>query len=137
MQVIVDERADEAQRAALVSIFQGEHADEGATMLSIYRAMCTTVHEPLFAPIEIAVDVAGRTASLRVSDLIETELEPLKNPVTGAAHRARIELPNGLEFRQAEVASGRSKVSGTLAMEMSDSHAHLSEGRLTSSGLQT
>jgi hypothetical protein len=137
MQVIVDERADAAQREALVSILQGEHADEGATMLSIYRAMCTTVREPVFAPIEIAVDVEGRTASLRVPELIETDLEPLKNPVTGADHRARIDLPNGLEFRQAEVASGRSKVSGGMAMEFTNSHAHLSEGQLTSSGLQT
>ena len=137
MQVIVDERADAAQREALVSILQGEHADEGATMLSIYRAMCTTVREPVFAPIEIAVDVEGRTASLRVPELIETDLEPLKNPVTGADHRARIDLPNGLEFRQAEVASGRSKVQGGMAMEFTDSHAHLTEGQLTSSGLQT
>ena len=29
MQVIVDERADESQRAAVVSILQGEHAEEG------------------------------------------------------------------------------------------------------------
>ena len=136
MQVIVDERADAAQREALVGILQGEHADEGATMLSIYRAMCTTVLEPLFAPIEIAIDVEGRTARLRVPDTVETDLEPLKNPVTGAAHRARIDLPNGLEFRQAEVASGRSKVLGGLAMEFTDSHAHLAEGRLTSGGLQ-
>ena len=136
MQVIADERGNADQRAAIVSILQGEHADEGATMLSIYRAMCTTVHEPLFAPIEIAIDVDARAARLRVPDLIETELEPLKNPVTGAAHRARIDLPNGLEFRQAEVASGTSKVVGGIPMEFTDSHAHLSEGRLTSHGLK-
>lgn len=136
MQVIVDERADADQRAALVSILQGEHAEEGATMLSIYRAMCTTVLEPLFAPIELEIDVEARTARLMIPDCIETELEPLKNPVTGAPHRARIDLPNGLEFRQAEVASGRSKVQAGIAMELSDSHAHLSAGRMTSSGLR-
>ena len=136
MQVIVDERADEAQRKAIVSILQGEHAEEGATMLSIYRAMCTTVLEPLFKPIELTMDVEARTARLTIPDLIETDLEPLKNPVTGAAHQARIGLPNGLEFRQAEVASGTSKVLGELAMEFTASHAHLSESRLTSSGLR-
>jgi len=136
MQVIADERADADQREALVSILQGEHADEGATMLSIYRSMCTTVLEPIFKPIEIIIDVEGRTAKLRVLDYIETDLEPLKNPVTGAAHRARIDLPNGLEFRQAEVASGKSKVLGGIPMEFTDSHAHLAEGRLTSKGLQ-
>jgi len=136
MQVTADERGDAAQRDALVSILQGEHAEDGATMLSIYRAMCTTVLEPLFEPIEITVDVDARTARLRVPDLIETALEPLKNPVTGAPHRARIDLPNGLEFRRAEVASGTSKVQGGIPMDLTDSHANLSEGRLTSSGLR-
>ncbi|MEJ2123069.1 MAG: DUF1326 domain-containing protein [Alphaproteobacteria bacterium] len=136
MQVIIDERANTAQREALVSILQGEHADEGATMLSIYRSMCTTVLEPLFKPIEITIDVESRTAELNIPDYIETALRPLKNPVTGAVHRARIDLPNGLEFRQAEVASGRSRVLGGIPMEFTDSHAHLAEGRLTSSGLQ-
>ena len=136
MQVIADERGDADQRAALVSILQGEHADEGATMLSIYRAMCTTVLDPLFKPIEVTIDVEGRTVHLRVPDLIETDVEPLKNPVTGAPHRARIDLPNGLEFRQAEVASGTSKVVGGIAMEFTASHAHLSQGQLTSSGLK-
>lgn len=136
MQVIVDERASPAQREALVSILQGEHAEEGATMLSIYRAMCTTVLEPLFKSIELTIDVEGRTAELSISNHVEAELEPLRNPVTGAAHRARIDLPNGLEFRQAEVASGKSKVQGGIPMEFTDSHAHLAEGRLTSKGLQ-
>jgi hypothetical protein len=136
MQVIVDERADEAQREALVSILQGEHAEEGATMLSIYRAMCATVLDPLFKPITLTMDVEGRTARLTVPDLVDSELEPLKNPVTGAEHRARIDLPNGLEFRQAEVASGTSRVLGDIPMEFDGSHAHLAEGRLTSSGVQ-
>lgn len=136
MQVIVDERASPAQREALVSILQGEHAEEGATMLSIYRAMCTTVLEPLFKRIELTIDVEGRTAELSISNHVEAELEPLRNPVTGAAHRARIDLPNGLEFRQAEVASGKSTVQGGIPMEFTDSHAHLAEGRLTSRGLQ-
>ena len=105
-------------------------------MLSIYRAMCTTVLDPLFKPIELEIDVEGRTARLHVPDCIETELEPLKNPVTGAPHRARIDLPNGLEFRQAEVASGRSKVVAGISMELTDSHAHMSSGQLTSSGLR-
>ena len=136
MQVIADKRGDADQRAALVSILQGEHADEGATMLSIYRAMCTTVLDPLFKPIEVTIDVEGRTVHLRVPDLIETDVEPLKNPVTGAPHRARIDLPNGLEFRQAEVASGTSKVAGGIPMEFTASHAHLSQAQLTSSGLK-
>ena len=135
MQSIIDERADEAQREALVHVLLGEAAEDGATMLTIYRAMCTTVHDPLFKPIEMEIDVDGRTVRRSIPGMVDTEVEPLRNPVTGAVHRARIDLPNGLEFRQAEVASGTSKVEGDVPMAFTDSHAHLNYGQLTSGGL--
>ncbi|MFQ5937151.1 MAG: DUF1326 domain-containing protein [Acidiferrobacterales bacterium] len=135
MQSIIDERADEAQRAALQAILQGEEAEPGATMLTIYRAMCTTVHAPLFMPIELEIDVAGRKAQLKVAGLVEAGAEPLKNPVTGAEHRARIDLPFGKEFQQAEVASGTTKATGAVALEFTSSHAHFVENRTTSRGI--
>jgi hypothetical protein len=30
-------------------------------------------------------------------------IEPIKNPVTGEEHRARISLPNGFEYKEAEM----------------------------------
>lgn len=134
-QSIIDERADEAQRRALEAILQGEGAEPGALMLKIYRAMCTTVHPPLFKPIELDIDVTSRKARLRVAGLIETAVEPLKNPVTGAEHRARIDLPLGKGFRQAEVASGTTRATGAVALEFVNSHAHLFENRTTSRGI--
>lgn len=135
MQSIIDERADEAQRDALVHILLGEAAEDGATMLTIYRAMCPTVHDALFKPIEMEIDVDGRTVRLTIPGIVDTEVEPLKNPVTGAVHRARIDLPDGKEFRLAEVASGTSKVEGDVPMAFTSSHAHLSYGEFTSAGL--
>jgi hypothetical protein len=32
-------------------------------------------------------------------------VEPIKNPVTGEEHRALITLPNGFEFKEAEMAN--------------------------------
>ncbi len=135
MQSIIDERADEAQRQALQAIMQGEGAEPGTVMLQIYRAMCTTVHEPLYKLIELEIDLKGRTAKLNVPGLVDTAVEPLKNPVTGAEHQAQIGLPFGKEFHQAEVASGTTKATGTIALEFANSHAHLVENRLTSSGV--
>ncbi len=135
MQSIIDERADDAQRAALEAILQGEGAEPGATMLTIYRAMCTTVHKPLFKPIELAIDVASRKAQLKVAGLVETAVESLKNPVTDAAHHARIDLPFGKGFHQAEVASGTTKATGAVALEFANSHAHFVENRMTSRGI--
>ncbi|MCZ6627234.1 MAG: DUF1326 domain-containing protein [SAR324 cluster bacterium] len=135
MQSIIDERADEAQRAALAAIMQGEGADPGSTMLQIYRAMCSTYHDPIFKPIEMTLDMEARTASLSIPGLVETSVEPLKNPVTGAEHRARIDLPMGKEFRIAEVASGTTKATGVVPLEFSKSHAHFADASLTSGGL--
>lgn len=135
MQSIIDERADPAQRRALTAALQGEGADPGSVMLQIYRAMCSTWHEPVFAAIEMDVDMAGRTARLKIPGLLETAVEPLRNPVTGAEHKAQIGLPMGKEFRLAEVASGTTRASGIVPLEFSASHAHFADSVLTSSGL--
>ncbi len=38
--------------------------------------------------------------------------EPIKNPVTGAEHRVRIDLPHGFEYRIAEMGSGTTTTMG-------------------------
>jgi len=135
MQSIIDERADDAQRTALTAILQGEGAEPGTIMLTIYRAMCSTALDPVFAPIELDIDVAGRTASLKVPGLVEASVGPLKNPVTGVEWQARIDLPMGKEFHQAEVAMGRTKATGAVPLEFTDSHAHLVSNEMSSGGV--
>ena len=80
MQTIIDERADDAQRAALQAIMQGEGGEPGSTMLKIYRTMCSTYHDPVFKPIELEINMEARKGLLRVPGMIDTEVEPLKNP---------------------------------------------------------
>jgi len=135
MQSIIDERADERQRKALAAVLQGEGAPPATVMVQIYRAMCPTWHPPVFKPISMKFDMEGRTASLSVPGLITAAVEPIKNPVTGAAHRARIDLPMGKEFNLAEVASGTTKATGTVPLEFAKSHAHLVYNRMSSSGI--
>ncbi len=135
MQSIIDERANDAQRRALVAIMQGEGADPGTVMLQIYRAMCSSALDPLFKPIDLDIDIEGRKARLTVPGLVETSVEPIRNPVTGAEHRARIDLPYGKEFNLAEVASGTTKASGAVPLDFAKSHAHLVYNRVTSAGI--
>ena len=135
MQSVIDERANGAQRKALAAIMQGEGADAGSTMLQIYRSMCSNYHEPVFKRIELELDMESRTARVSVPGVLETTVEPLKNPVSGAAHRARIDLPMGKEFRIAEVASGTTKASGVIPLDFAKSHAHFANATLTSAGL--
>ena len=85
--------------------------------------------------VELDVDVDKRTGHVRVAGLVDTRAEPIRNPVTGAEHRARIDLPHGFEYRVAEIASGSSKVSGDLAMQLTNSHSHLARLSLGQSGV--
>ncbi len=133
-QSIIDERANAAQREALIATLQGEGAEPGVIMLQINRSMCVTVHEPLFKPIELEIDVEGRSARLLIPGLIETTAGPLKNPVTGVEWRARIQLPMGKEFDLPEVARGTTKATGEVPLDLTDSHAHMVYNTMSSSG---
>ena len=135
MQSIIDERANPAQRKALTAILQGEGAAPGSIMLQIYRTMCPNWHEPVFKPISMKFDMENRTAQLSVPGILETTVEPIKNMVTGALHRARIDLPMGKEYNLAEVASGTTRATGTVPLDFKASHAHLVHNRMTSAGI--
>ncbi|MEO8564820.1 MAG: DUF1326 domain-containing protein [Betaproteobacteria bacterium] len=116
-QLIIDQRADPKQRQALVTIMSGGETEDRATMWWVYSSMCPTKLEPLFEPIEFDVDVDARRAHLLVPGIIETIGEPIRNPVTGIEHRARIDLPDGFEYRLGEVASGTTKATGGVKLD--------------------
>jgi len=55
---------------------------------------------------------------------VEARGEPIVNPITGQAHRARINLPDGFEFTVAEAGRGWGKSFGAIEHNLADSHAH-------------
>ena len=101
----VDERADEAQRAALLRIMTGQDTDPFATMFAVYASTVTNMHPPIFTTIDLNLDIDGRIGRIFVEDYIDTVGEPLRDLVTGEATRAQIVLPGGFEFAVAEVGS--------------------------------
>ena len=101
-----------------------------ATIWWVLGAMSPNKLQPLFMPIDFEVDVEARRARLNIRGLLEATGEPIRNPVTGAEHRARIELPDGFEYRVAEMGSGTSKAIGAIKLDLKDSygqfaHIHL------------
>ena len=56
-------------------------------------------------PSTFSFDKDGRAARLGSQGVLETEVEPIKNPVTGAPHRIQVVMPEGFEHIAAEVAS--------------------------------
>jgi len=136
MQLVIDERADASQRDALTKILSGQETEDMATVWWVFSAMSPNKHAPLFRAINFDVDVDARKARLEIAGLVSSAGEPIRNPITGAEHRVRIDFPQSFEFRQAEIGSGTSKTTGPVALDLKDTygqfaHIHLShKGRL-------
>lgn len=123
-QAIIDERATPEQREALGAILSGQHSDEG-TIFHICSLIVSKMHEPIFSPVEMTFDKAGRRAYLVFPGILETEVQPIRNPVTGAEHRIRVEMPDGFEHRVGEVASSDIRSMGAIAFETTAGHSTL------------
>ena len=132
---IVDERATTEQRDALLRIMSGLDTEPGATFFQVFSSTFEKVHDPIFAKIEFNVDVEKRRATLKVPGVVETRGEPIRNPVTGDEHRARIDLPHGFEYAVAEVGRGWTDSSGSIALNVDDSHCHFANLHMTQSGV--
>ena len=135
MQLIVDESASEAQRDAMISILKGEETEPMATIWAVYTAMSSKIFEPLFRPIDFSVDVENRTARFVVPGIIDGRGEPIRNPVTGDIHRARIDLPHGVEYELAEIGSGTTTTKGAIALKLVKSYGQFAEIHLSNNGV--
>jgi hypothetical protein len=135
MQVIIDERADARQRHALTTILHGGETEEAKTHWWVFRAMSATVHEPLFQPIEIEVDIDRRVARVSVPKLLEATGRPIISPATGAPHRVRIDIPDGIEFDIAEVGSASTRAWGAIALDLNDSYGQFHRIRQSGRGV--
>ena len=136
MQLIIDERADAGQRDALVKIMTGQETDDMATVWWVFSAMSPNKLEPLFRPIEVDIDVEARRGRFRVPGIVETVGEPIRNAVTGAEHRARIDLPHGFEYRVAEMGSATTRATGAIALPgLENTYAQFAHIHLSNKGV--
>ena len=134
-QPFVDERADDKQREALLKIMTGQDTDPMATMFAVYFSTLEKVFDPIFAKIEFEVDVEARKGRYVVPGLVESRGEPIKNPVSGAESRARIDLPEGFEFEIAEVGSGTTKTQGNVILDLKSSYGQFAHLHLNNHGV--
>ena len=134
-QVVVDDRATPEQRAALEAIGKGKETEPGKLAWFIYAAMSTTFLPTAVARIDVTADPAARTATVRVPGVIDGSIAPILNPVTGIPHRAAINLPAGMEYTVAEVASGTAKSQGGIEIDFNGTHAHFCRVHWGTSGV--
>lgn len=123
--VVMDERADAKQRAALEAIALGRETEPGTLITQVFSGMISRVLPMLVKPIELVIDLERASARVRVPGVIEADAHPIKNPVTGASHRVRVQLPEGMEFTEAEFAAGNCRTQGPIELNFDDTHAHL------------
>src|SRR6478735_5127221 len=105
----IDSRADERQFEALSKIITGR-AEGGP--FSVYASILEETQEPKKAIVKFQTkDIRSRVSVFGTSEdkkpriggeqsknvIAEAWLEPIRSPVTGKAHRAIIEIPEGFE----------------------------------------
>jgi hypothetical protein len=135
LQLIIDEDANDAQREAIRRIVHNQDTDELLTHYAIFCAMSTTIHEPIYAPVELAFDVEARTAHGEVPGIVVSDAEPVRNPVTGKPHRAQIVLPEGFGCTMLETASGTVKAAGTVSLDFANTFASFAKLHMTDRGI--
>ena len=132
---IVDERADEDQRNALLSILSGQETDPGATIWNVFSATLDEVMEPAFLPIELSIDIPSRTAVVHIEGFVEGVGTPIRNPVNGEVLSAQIHLEYGFEYTVAEMGAGTSVATGPIKLNLDDSYGQFNEIHLNNHGV--
>jgi hypothetical protein len=125
LQLVVGEEAGDEQREALLALATGEH---GGTYFEIFSAVCPHRRDPVTAKIDIDVDRDRREGTFRIGDLAESRIEPIKSPVDGSEHRARINLPGGFEYEEAEMGNtveASANGDGPLSFTLENTYAQL------------
>ena len=123
--MIIDETADAAQKDGLIKILSGEETEPGATIFNVFATTYSKIHDPISAAIDFEVDLESRRGSFAVPGIVEASTEAIKNPVTGAEHRARVTLPHGFEYREAEYCSSEVTSGAPIVHQWAGRHGHM------------
>ena len=124
---IVDERADDRQREALLQIMSGQVGD---TLFEIVAYVCPKVHEPQFVPFEFEFDLDARKGRVKAGDVFETESDTLRGIDPPDPYRVLVRIPNGFEYtneqEEAETAlATRIVSSGPIELSLENGHSSM------------
>jgi hypothetical protein len=116
-----DERADESQSEALEHLVRGGEGGPWGIFINTYELL-----DIVPAPFEVNVD--GEHSSYKIGDVAELQMEPIKNPVSGAEVRAAVVLPTGLVFNEGWCAASTVfRVNGEVVYDHSGKNAEYAE----------
>jgi len=135
-QIVIDERADEAQRVALETIISGEACEPLSNHFSVFSSTCTEFCETLFLPIDLESDLELRTASVDIPGVMRSRGNPIINEFNGQPFHIALARPSGaFEFTYAEIGLGSTSVTGDMEMAFEDTWAHFCVHHFNQDGL--
>jgi hypothetical protein len=135
-QIVIDQRADEAQRVALETIVSGGACKPLSNIFSVFASTCSEFCETLFLPIRLDADLARRTAAVEIPGILQSSGKPIINEFNGEPLHIAIARPSGsFEFTYAEIGLGTTSVTGGIEMAMEDSWAHFCVHHFDQDGL--
>ncbi len=100
--ILIDERATDEQRAAVEILVGGDVGGPWGVLAWTWP----TVHGPY--SVRYDAELNGLETRVRAGDVLELELDAIRNPVTGAEVHPGATLPEGIILKQADF--GASKV---------------------------
>ena len=98
--IFVDEKANAAQRDALLQIASGK---AGGLPFEILATTFSKLLDPVFVPFEFNMN--GRNSSVKVGKNVNIALGPILNPVTKEPESVRVDHGTGFVFKEAECVS--------------------------------
>jgi hypothetical protein len=98
--IFVDEKANAAQRDALLQIATGK---AGGLPFEILATTFSKLLEPQFVPFNLKFN--GRNSSVKLGDAASASVSPILNPVTKEPESVRVEHGTGFVFKTAECLS--------------------------------
>ena len=98
--IFVDEKANPAQRDALLQIASGK---AGGLPFEILASTFSKLLDPVFVPFQFQMN--GRNSSVRIGKNINMSFGPILNPVTTEPESVRVNHGTGFVFQDAECVS--------------------------------
>ncbi len=122
--IVIDERADEAQRIALERIISGEACAPLSNVYAVYASTCSEFCETLFLPINLEANFDLKTARVDIPGVLKGSGRPIINKFSGEPFHVALARPRGsIEFTYAEIGLGTTSVTGDIDMAFEDSFA--------------
>ncbi len=134
--IVIDERADEAQRVALETIISGKACAPLTNLFSVFGSLCSEFCETLFLPIDLEANFELRTAKVDIPGVMKSSGRPIINEFSGQPfHIALARRSGSIEFTYAEIGLGTTSVTGEMEMAFEDSYTQFCVHHFNQDGL--